>query len=92
MRNASRSLAVKFNINISYKVNALHARLNFLNKFRIEKGCQKETCKNGGTCIDLPAESSKGYQCRCQEPFLGKNCEQMFKGKLTAYFIRSKFL
>ena len=55
--------------------------LKLFTKFRIEIKCEKDTCKNGGTCIDLPKENSQGYQCKCQEPFYGKTCEKMFKGK-----------
>ncbi|XP_068718689.1 uncharacterized protein [Montipora capricornis] len=38
----------------------------------VSKGCQKNTCMNGGTCTELGDEK---YQCHCSKDYTGDHCE-----------------
>lgn len=38
----------------------------------ILEGCQKNPCRNGGTCKDLGDEK---YECQCTKDYRGYHCE-----------------
>ena len=42
-----------------------------LNYFTDINHCEKDSCLNGGTCID----GVVSFECRCREGYFGKRCE-----------------
>lgn len=61
-----------FVFNHNYKLCYITTLNSIANLITDINDCAPNSCKNGGTCIDL----INGFQCSCADGFAGKNCTE----------------
>jgi hypothetical protein len=59
---------------IDLDLDGVGGRLRGQPAARIEKGCERQPCRNGAECFS-DSKSSRAYMCRCRNGFYGLLCE-----------------